>query len=276
MESLRPGASPRGLAFPARALYPHRMLMVISPAKAMNFMAPERTLPLTTPALKDDIAELDAVTRKLRPRDLRRLMDISEKLADLNFERFQAFDPSVEEGLQAAIAFNGDVYAGLNARTLDAKAFGWAQSRLRILSGLYGVLRPADAIQPYRLEMGVRLKTGRGKTLCQFWGDRIARSLNAAAEEHADKTLVNLASLEYFAAVDLKALALPVVTCKFIEDRGAVTKQISFMAKKARGMMARYAIDHRIERAEDLKAFDREGYAFREDLSSDAEWIFQR
>lgn len=252
------------------------MLMVISPAKAMNFMAPERTLPLTTPALKDDIAELDAVTRKLRPRDLRRLMDISEKLADLNYERFQAFDPSVEEGLQAAIAFNGDVYAGLNARTLDARAFGWAQSRLRILSGLYGVLRPADAIQPYRLEMGVRLKTGRGKTLCQFWGDRIARSLNAAAEEHADKTLVNLASREYFAAVDLKALALPVVTCKFFEDRGAVTKQISFMAKKARGMMARYAIDHRIDRAEDLKAFDREGYAFREDLSSDAEWIFQR
>ncbi|MDO8294991.1 MAG: peroxide stress protein YaaA [Caulobacter sp.] len=252
------------------------MLMVISPAKAMNFAAPDRALPLTTPVLKDDIAELDAVTRKLRPRDLRKLMDISETLADLNYERFQAFDPSVEEGLQAAIAFNGDVYAGLNARTLDAKAFGWAQSRLRILSGLYGMLRPADAIQPYRLEMGVRLKTGRGKTLCQFWGDRIALGLNAAAEDHKEKTLVNLASLEYFAAVDLKALTLPVVTCKFFEDRGAVTKQISFMAKKARGMMARYAIDHRIDRAEDLKAFDREGYAFRGDLSSDAEWIFQR
>lgn len=252
------------------------MLMVISPAKAMNFAAPDRALPLTTPALKEDIVALDAVTRRLRPRDLRKLMDISEKLADLNYERFQAFDPAVDEGLQAAIAFNGDVYAGLSARTLDAKAFGWAQSRLRILSGLYGVLRPADAIQPYRLEMGVRLKTGRGKTLCQFWGDRIARSLNAAAEDHRDKTLVNLASLEYFAAVDLKALALPVVTCKFFEDRGAVTKQISFMAKKARGMMARYAIDHRIDRAEDLKAFDSEGYAFREDLSSDTEWIFQR
>jgi cytoplasmic iron level regulating protein YaaA (DUF328/UPF0246 family) len=252
------------------------MLMVISPAKAMNFEAPSRALPLTTPALKDDIAELDGVTRKLRPRDLRKLMDISEKLADLNYERFQAFDPSVEEGLQAAIAFNGDVYMGLSARTLDSKAFGWAQSRLRILSGLYGLLRPADAIQPYRLEMGVRLKTKRGKTLAQFWGDRIALSLNEAAEAHKDRTLVNLASLEYFAAVDLKALELPVVTCKFYEDRGAVTKQISFMAKKARGLMARYAIDHRIDRAEDLKAFDSEGYAFQKGQSSDTEWIFLR
>lgn len=252
------------------------MLMVISPAKAMNFAAPDRALPLTTPALKDDIAELDSVTRKLRPRDLRRLMDISEKLADLNFERFQAFDPSVEEGLQAAIAFNGDVYAGLEARSLDARGFAWAQNHLRILSGLYGLLRPADAIQPYRLEMGVQLKTKRGKSLYQFWGDRLSRMLNEAAEGHKDKTLVNLASQEYFGAVDLKALSIPVVTCRFFEDRGEVTKQISFMAKKARGMMARYAIDGRIDRVEGLKDFNREGYAFRPDLSSASEWVFLR
>lgn len=252
------------------------MLMVISPAKAMNFAAPDRVLPLTTPALKDDIAELDTVTRKLRPRDLRRLMDISDKLAELNYERFQAFDPSVEEGLQAAVAFNGDVYMGLSARTLDARAFAWAQDHLRILSGLYGLLRPADAIQPYRLEMGVRLKTGRGKSLCQFWGDRISRMLNAAAEGHKDKTLVNLASQEYFAAVDLAALNLPVATCRFFEDRGEVAKQISFMAKKARGLMARYAIDGRIDRAEGLKDFAVEGYAFQKELSSETDWVFLR
>lgn len=265
-----------GLAFPARPLYLRPMLMVISPAKAMNFEAPERVLPLTTPALKDDIAELDTVTRKLRPRDLRQLMDISEKLADLNHARFQAFDPSVEDGLQAAVAFNGDVYAGLNARSLDVKAFAWAQDHLRILSGLYGVLRPADAIQPYRLEMGVQLKTKRGRSLYQFWGDRIARALNEAAEGHRDRRLVNLASQEYFGAVDLKALTLPVITCRFFEDRGDVTKQISFMAKKARGMMARYAIDGRIDRVEGLKDFDREGYAWRPDRSTDVDWVFLR
>lgn len=252
------------------------MLMVISPAKAMNFEAPARALPLTTPSLKDDIAVLDTVTRKLRPRDLRRLMDISEKLAELNYQRFQAFDPSVEDGLQAAIAFNGDVYAGLEARSLDSKSFAWAQNHLRILSGLYGLLRPADAIQPYRLEMGVQLKTKRGKSLYQFWGDRISRMLNEAVEGQKDKTLVNLASQEYFGAVDLKALSIPVVTCRFFEDRGEVTKQISFMAKKARGMMARYAIDNRIDRAEGLKAFDREGYVFQKDQSSETEWVFLR
>jgi cytoplasmic iron level regulating protein YaaA (DUF328/UPF0246 family) len=242
----------------------------------MNFEAPARALPLTTPALKDDIAVLDTVTRKLLPRDLRQLMDISEKLADLNYQRFQAFDPAVEDGLQAAIAFNGDVYAGLEARSLDAKGFAWAQDHLRILSGLYGLLRPADAIQPYRLEMGVQLKTKRGKSLYQFWGDRIARTLNEAAEGHRDKTLVNLASQEYFGAVDLKALSIPVVTCRFFEDRGEVTKQISFMAKKARGMMARFAIDGRIDRVEGLKDFDREGYAFQPSMSSDDDWVFLR
>ncbi len=252
------------------------MLMVISPAKAMNFEAPARALPLTTPALKDDIAVLDTVTRKLLPRDLRQLMDISEKLADLNYQRFQAFDPAVEDGLQAAIAFNGDVYAGLEARSLDAKGFAWAQDHLRILSGLYGLLRPADAIQPYRLEMGVQLKTKRGKSLYQFWGDRIARTLNEAAGGHRDKTLVNLASQEYFGAVDLKALSIPVVTCRFFEDRGDVTKQISFMAKKARGMMARFAIDGRIDRVEGLKDFDREGYTFQPSMSSGDDWVFLR
>ncbi|MDQ0466686.1 cytoplasmic iron level regulating protein YaaA (DUF328/UPF0246 family) [Caulobacter ginsengisoli] len=256
------------------------MLLVLSPAKAMNFTPPDSVsgamLPLTTPQLKEDIAVLDKTTRRLRKSDLRRLMGISDALAELNHARFQAFDPAVDDGLQAAIAFNGDVYQGLDARSLDKAAFSWAQERVRILSGLYGLLRPADAIQPYRLEMGIRLKTRRGASLYAFWGDRIARQLNAEADGHADRTLINLASQEYFGAVDRKALTLPVVTCLFKEEREGDQRQISFFAKKARGLMARYAIDHRIDRAEGLKDFAVEGYRFQPDCSSDTEWVFVR
>lgn len=252
------------------------MLLVLSPAKAMNFEPPETVLPLTTPQMKEDIAVLDRTTRKLRKIDLRRLMGISDKLAELNHARFQAFDPAVDDGLQAAIAFNGDVYQGLDARSLDKAAFAWSQDRVRILSGLYGLLRPADAIQPYRLEMGIRLKTRRGTSLYAFWGDRIARHLNAEAEGHADPTLINLASQEYFGAVDRKALKLPVVTCLFKEERDGESRQVSFFAKKARGLMARYAIDHRIDRAEGLKDFAGEGYGFKSGESSETEWIFAR
>lgn len=255
---------------------PPLMLMVISPSKALDFAAPERPLPLTTPALKDDIAELAQVTSKLRPRDLKRLMGISDNLATLNHERFQHFDPQVDDGLQAAIAFNGDVYAGLQARTLDKKSFEWAQNHLRILSGLYGVLRPADALQPYRLEMGIRLKTRRGKSLYDFWKTPVAATLKAALAGHKDPTLVNLASQEYFGAVDVKALGAPVVTCHFKEEKGGQLRTLGFFAKKARGMMARYAIDHRIGKAELLKAFDGAGYRFRPELSTDTDWVFAR
>ncbi|MEH0197739.1 peroxide stress protein YaaA [Caulobacter sp. CCNWLY153] len=252
------------------------MLMVISPAKSLDFTAPDQVLPLTTPALKPQIAELAKVTRKLTAADLRRLMHISEKLADLNRERFQHFDPEVEDGLQAVIAFNGDVYAGLAARELDRPALEWAQGALRILSGLYGVLRPLDALQPYRLEMGTRLKTKRGANLYDFWGETIAKTLNEAAADHADPTLVNLASQEYFGAVDAKALKLPVVTCHFKEEKAGALKVLGFYAKKARGRMARYAIEGRVEKAEDLKAFDLDGYSFRPDLSTQADWVFAR
>lgn len=252
------------------------MLMVISPAKSLNFEAPPRALPLTTPELKDDIAELAEVTRKLRPRDLKSLMDISDNLAALNHERFQHFDPAMEDGMQAAIAFNGDVYAGLDARSLDKKSFDWAQNHLRILSGLYGVLRPADALQPYRLEMGVALKTKRGKTLYDFWKGRVAPALNEAAKGMKHPALVNLASQEYFGAVDVKALSMPLVTCHFQEEKNGKLRIISFYAKKARGLMARYAIDHRIDRAEKLKSFDTAAYAFQPDLSSETDWVFAR
>jgi cytoplasmic iron level regulating protein YaaA (DUF328/UPF0246 family) len=252
------------------------MLIVLSPAKALDFTRPGGDFPMTTPELAEDIAELDQATRKLRVADLKRLMDLSDNLAKLNRERFQAFDPTMEEGLQAAFAFNGDVYSGLKARELNKKALAYAQKHVRILSGLYGVLKPMDGIQAYRLEMGVSLKTKRGKTLYAFWGDRIAQVLNEAAEGHKDRTLVNCASQEYFGAVDTKALKLPLVHCRFLEEKDGEAKIISFYAKKARGLMARYAIDHRIEKAEDLKGFDSEGYRFQAAASSEAEWVFSR
>ena len=252
------------------------MLMVISPAKSLDFTAPDKVLPLTTPELKGKIAELAKVTRKLTAADLRRLMHISEKLAALNRERFEAFDPEVEDGLQAVIAFNGDVYGGLAARELDRPALEWAQDHLRILSGLYGVLRPFDALQPYRLEMGTRLKTKRGSNLYDFWGETIAQALNAAAQGHADPTLVNLASQEYFGAVDAKALKLPMVTCHFKEEKGGDLRVLGFFAKKARGRMVRYAIDQRVEKAADLQGFDLDGYSFRKTLSTQNDWVFTR
>ncbi|MDE2488382.1 MAG: peroxide stress protein YaaA [Alphaproteobacteria bacterium] len=252
------------------------MLIVLSPAKALDFTAGPDTAPLTAPQLLDQTTELAKATRRLTARDLKRLMSLSDNLAKLNRERFQAFDPASEEGVQAAFAFNGDVYAGLKARTLDKKSLVWAQDHIRILSGLYGVLRPLDAIQPYRLEMGTRLKTRRGESLYDFWGPRIAQALNEAAQGHKDRTLVNCASGEYFGAVDRKALKLPVLTCRFLEEKDGEARMISFFAKKARGLMARWAVDHRIETAADLKGFDAEGYRFVASASGDDEFTFSR
>jgi hypothetical protein len=252
------------------------MLIVLSPAKALDFTAGPESAPLTLPVLTDQTAELSKTTKRLTARDLKRLMSLSDNLAKLNRERFQVFDPASEEGLQAAFAFNGDVYTGLKARTLDKKSLAWAQDHVRILSGLYGVLRPLDAIQPYRLEMGVRLKTRRGASLYDFWGPRIAEALNEAAQGQKDRTLVNCASTEYFGAVDRKALKLPVLTCKFLEEKDGEARMISFFAKKARGLLARYAIDHRIEKAADLKGFDSEGYRLVPQLSNEDELTFSR
>ena len=258
------------------------MLMVISPAKSLDFTPPAANTPATAPDMAAEIAELAKVTRKLRKADLKRLMSISDNLATLNYERFQAFDPQSEDGVQAAMAFNGDVYDGLQARTLDKQGLAFAQRHLRILSGLYGLLRPLDVIQPYRLEMGTRLKTKRGASLYDFWGPRIATALDEAHESLDSKTggervLVNLASQEYFGAVDRKALALPVVTCTFKEIKGGEpAKIISFYAKKARGLMARYVIDNRIDRAEGLKDFTIGGYRFDPEASTGEEWVFTR
>jgi uncharacterized protein len=252
------------------------MLIVLSPAKALDFSAPPQAASLTQPQMADHTAELAQAAKKLRAADLKRMMDLSDALANLNRERFQAFDPDSEDGLQAAFAFNGDVYLGLRARELDKKALAWAQERVRILSGLYGVLRPLDAIQPYRLEMGVRIKTKRGQSLYDFWGPRLAEALDAALAGHTDRTLVNCASQEYFDAVDRAALKAPVISCKCLEEKDGEARIISFFAKRARGAMARFAIDNRIERAADLKAFDCDGYRFQPSLSSDDAFTFAR
>jgi cytoplasmic iron level regulating protein YaaA (DUF328/UPF0246 family) len=253
------------------------MLMVLSPAKSLDFTPPHPHVPATAPAMTGDIVELAKVTRRLTRADLKRLMDISDNLALLNYERFQAFDPEGEDGVQAAMAFDGDVYDGLQARTLDKAGLAFAQKHLRILSGLYGLLRPLDVIQPYRLEMGTRLRTRRGASLYDFWGPRIAKTLDEAAEGAGEPVLVNLASQEYFGAVDRKALKLPVVSCHFRERKGEEPgKVISFYAKKARGLMARFAIDHRLDRAEGLKAFTVAGYAFDAAASTAEDWVFVR
>jgi cytoplasmic iron level regulating protein YaaA (DUF328/UPF0246 family) len=253
------------------------LLIVLSPAKRLDFTEPSPDLPATHRRFVEDTATLSKTARNQTQADLRRLMGISTDLAKLNQARFKAFEPdALDTGLQAAFAFAGDVYQGLEARTLDRNGLAFAQDRVRILSGLYGLLRPLDRIQPYRLEMGVRLKTRRGSSLYDFWGDRISKQLNADAQGHADPTLVNLASQEYFGAVDARALKLPVVTPHFREEKDGESRIISFFAKKARGAMARFAVDERVETATDLKAFDRDGYRFDKAASSDSDWIFIR
>lgn len=252
------------------------MLIVLSPAKALNFTAGPESAPLTAPQLRGETAELAKAAKRLRVIDLKRMMDLSDSLAKLNRERFQAFDPESEDGVQAAFAFNGDVYLGLKARELDRKALTFAQEHVRILSGLYGLLRPLDAIQPYRLEMGVRIRTKRGQSLYDFWGGQLAEALDADLAGHKDRTIVNCASGEYFGAVDRKALKAPVVSCRFLEEKDGEARIISFFAKRARGAMARFAIDNRIQATTDLRAFDADGYRFQPHLSSDEEFTFAR
>jgi len=252
------------------------LLIVLSPAKRLDFTEADPSIPGTERRFVEDTASLSAATRRQTKADLRKLMGISDDLAALNVERFKAFDPESTEGVQAAFAFAGDVYEGLKARQLDAPALTFAQDHVRILSGFYGLLRPLDRIQPYRLEMGTRLKTRRGASLYDFWGDRISKQLNTDAEGQVDTTLVNLASQEYFGAIDAKALKLPVVTPQFREEKNGESRIISFFAKKARGAMARFAIDERVETVADLKGFDRDGYKFDKAASSETEWIFIR
>lgn len=253
------------------------MLVVISPAKRLDIKAassPNETLP----AFQDAANDLAGYGRDLSVADLQKLMGISENLARLNAGQFASFAEAStpENAKQAALFFAGDTYAGLEAASLDEEQMGWAQQHLRILSGLYGVLRPRDLIQPYRLEMGSRLKTARGKNLYEYWGDRLSKSLNEAADLVGTNVLVNCASVEYFGAVDLDALSLRIITPVFMEEKAGTPKIVSFFAKKARGAMARFMIEHRITDPEGLKDFDTGGYRFNVEMSDIDRPVFLR
>jgi len=249
------------------------MLVVISPAKKLNETA-GTTLPVTEPTFSPRAKALAAEAAKLTAADLAKLMHLSDSLAKLNYDRFQNWDTL--SPAPAALMFNGDTYSGLEAASLEEDAMQWAGGHLRILSGLYGLLRPLDAIKPYRLEMGTRFKTPQGKNLYEYWGSAIAEQLNTEAEAAGADILVNCASQEYFGAVDLKALKPRVITPMFYEDKPQGPKIVSFYAKKARGAMARFIVENRLKDAEALTAFDTGGYAYAPELSAPDKPAFLR
>ncbi|WP_064605872.1 peroxide stress protein YaaA [Photobacterium sp. J15] len=254
------------------------MLIVVSPAKTLDYESPLATKNYTLPELTDHSAELIEVCRELTPADIATLMKVSDKIAGLNAARFAEWQPefTMENARQAILAFKGDVYTGLEAETMSEEDFVYAQQHLRMLSGLYGLLRPLDLMQPYRLEMGSKLANSRGSNLYQFWGEIITDKLNQALAEQGDKLLVNLASNEYFKAVKPKTLDAQVITPVFKDCKNGTYKVISFYAKKARGMMARYILDNRVESVEALKQFDVAGYYFVPAESTESELVFKR
>ena len=249
------------------------MLVVISPAKKLD-MSFDTRAPSTVPDFATDAAKLAGVARDLGHDDLRALMSISPALAELNAKRFAEF--GTQQVKAAALAFAGDTYQGLEASTLEDDEMAWAQNHLRILSGLYGVLRPMDAIEPYRLEMGSRLKTDKGGSLYEYWGTRLADALNAQADATGSRALVNCASQEYFGAVDHSALAIPVITPVFKEIKEGRARIVSFFAKKARGAMARYMVQNRLTDIADLQGFSAGGYRYDADGSAGDTIVFTR
>ena len=253
-------------------------MFLLSPAKALDYETPPHIKTHTQPLFVPQASELIAVLREKSPQQIAELMDLSDQLSGLNVARYQAWRPkfTAQNAKQAVLAFDGDVYGGLQAKTLDAAALDWLQQHLCILSGLYGVLRPLDWMQPYRLEMGTRLVTPKGKNLYQFWGGQIAQYLNERAAADKTPVVVNLASEEYFKAVDRKVLTPRVVTCVFEERKGDAYKVVSFMAKRARGLMVRYAVQHRVNRVEQLRDFNLEGYRFTPAASESDRLVFRR
>jgi len=267
-----------GLLFPTDFRFPS-MLLLLSPAKSLDYETPlPAGLKHTLPPFIDQSSELIDVLRLQTPQSLATLMGLSDKLATLNVARYAAWSPkfTADNARQALFAFNGDVYEGLDAATLSAADIAWAQEHLAMLSGLYGVLRPLDRMQPYRLEMGTRLATSAGSNLYAFWGARIAEHLNQRQHAEADPVVVNLASQEYFKSVDHKQLRARVVECVFEDFKAGKYKIISFHAKRARGMMARHVVRERLTRPTQLQGFAAEGYAFAEAASTPERLVFRR
>ncbi|MEM6618146.1 MAG: peroxide stress protein YaaA [Pseudomonadota bacterium] len=251
------------------------MLAVISPAKKLDFTPAPTQVPATLPRMQTDANKLARVAKGLSADDLRALMDISDDLAKLNRKRFKAFKRKSDEtnSKQAMLAFAGDVYAGLNAGDFEDDDVAYAQDHLRILSGLYGVLRPLDRIQPYRLEMGSRMENSAGATLYAYWGGKLAKALDKDA---GGAPVVNLASQEYFRAANEKAMKSPVVAVDFKEERNDKFQVISFFAKRARGAMARFIVEQRVDRVDGLQDFDAEGYRYNAALSEPTKLTFTR
>ena len=254
------------------------MLAIISPAKTLDFESKLATEKFTLPDFPKESLELIKTLRKFDPAGISNLMGISEKLAELNHERYQQWhvDADTESARPAILAFKGDVYMGLDAQSMQARDFTWAQKHLRVLSGLHGLLKPLDRIQPYRLEMGTRLATAKGTNLYEFWDNKVTQAVNEGLAEQQHKVLINLASNEYYKSINPAKIDGRIVTINFKEWRRDAYRFVSFSAKKARGLMSRYMIDQRITAPNKLKNFDWEGYGFNPDLSSDDEWIFTR
>ena len=254
------------------------MLIVISPAKSLDFETPANVKTATQPALLDRSQQLVDQLKQFAPQDFSNLMGISDKLAVLNYDRYQQWKTpfTQENAKQALLAFTGDVYTGLDAPSFSDRDFDFAQQHLRILSGLYGLLRPLDLIQPYRLEMGITLRNAQGDNLYQFWGKTLAIEINRQLEQIGSGQLINLASNEYFKSVDNDTLDAEVITPVFKDWKSGKYKIVSFFAKKARGLMSAYIIKNQLTDVEQIKAFTSGGYQYSDELSSDKEWVFCR
>jgi cytoplasmic iron level regulating protein YaaA (DUF328/UPF0246 family) len=254
------------------------MLSLISPAKTLDFESNLPTQLFTQPVFVSKSSEIIKKLKKLTLNDIRTLMDISEDLAMLNLQRFQNWtnEHTTQNARQAILAFKGDVYQGLKAESFESQDFEFAQKHLRILSGLYGILRPLDFIEPYRLEMGTKISIGKSKNLYEFWKKDILHYLHSDLNNHTSKIIVNLASQEYFKAVAIKELKIPVLHIDFKEFKNGKPITIGFLAKKARGLMSSFMIRHKIDHIEDLKAFKEEKYRFNQHLSTENHWIFTR
>ena len=254
------------------------MLFLLSPAKSLDYDTPAQVSTHTQPLFTRQSAALIDVLKTKSPQDISGLMKLSDALSGLNVARYQAWSKkfTTENSKQSVLAFNGDVYEGLNAKTLKAAQLDWAQAHLCILSGLYGVLRPLDLMQPYRLEMGTALRTENGSNLYQFWGSQISHYLNERAAAQTTPVIVNLASEEYFKVVDLTTLKARVVSCVFEDYKNGDYKIISFHAKRARGLMVRYAIENKAATVKKLEGFNAEGYAFEAGLSAPDRLVFRR
>ena len=254
------------------------MLFLLSPAKSLDYDTPAQVSTHTQPLFTRQSAALIDILKTKSPQDISGLMKLSDALSGLNVARYQAWSKkfTAKNSKQSVLAFNGDVYEGLNAKSLDAAQLDWAQAHLCILSGLYGVLRPLDLMQPYRLEMGTALRTEKGSNLYQFWGSQISDYLNERSAAQTTPVIVNLASEEYFKVVDLTTLKARVVSCVFEDYKNGDYKIISFHAKRARGLMVRYAIENKASSVKKLEGFDTEGYAFVAGLSAPDRLVFRR